>query len=518
MNRPNVLLIMSDQHLAEAMSCEGHAHVQTPHLDRLAASGLRFRRAYAQDAICGPSRCSMITGLYPRTLGILTNGDGPPSDPNASLPSEVGRGGEAMRHARPLAPVVRQTPLPNHLREHGYHAACFGKQHLHRDLGVVWDEAESVLPGETPMTYFDWVQERGYLHTFLRDWIADTGRALPGLGTAFNASSSLASQVSDLPSDQTMEAYVRDRTISYLRQAKSLGRPFFCKASFYRPHQPYTPTREYAQRIDPAALQLPASFHQPADQLPPGLAQARADRQRPVDVATAHDDLTIFRSFLRNYYALIHEVDDCVGDILRVLDEEGLAEDTIVLYVSDHGEFAGNHGLFEKFAFDHNIYESTVRVPFMLSWPGHIAPGQVSDDLIELVDIYPTILAAAGLPMPLCEPLSGVPLIDQNGARRPERRAFSVTENWVQTTVITDRWKYGRWNVPPATQGPRQMPMRDYRAFGDMVFDRTKDFHETSNVAATAEGRAVAARLSEMLAQWERATPNAAQAWNAADR
>lgn len=422
-----------------------------------------------------------------------------------------------MRYARPLAPTVNQTPLPNHPRRHGYHTACFGKQHLHRDLGVQWDEAFSVLPGETLLTYFDWVQERGYLHTFLRDWIAETGRALPGLRTAFNASSSLVRQVSELPSSETMEAYVRDCTINYLRRARSLGKPFFCRASFYRPHQPYTPTREYADRLDPLTIPPPASFNEPAENLPPGLAQARGDRVRPVDIATAHEDPRIFKEFIRNYYALIHEVDDCVGRLPAVLDEEGLAENTLVFYVSDHGEFAGNHGLFEKFAFDHDIYESTVRVPFLMSWKGRVAPGQLSDDLTELVDIYPVILSAAGLPAPGSEPLPGLPLIGSDGSRRAERRAFSVTENWVQTTVVTERWKYGRWNAPPSSQGSRQMPPRDYRACSDMVFDRASDFHEMTNVINTTEGRSVAENLRALLAGCEAATPNDGQVWNRSD-
>lgn len=472
--RPNILLLFSDQHHAGILGCEGHPDVKTPNLDRLATAGVRFSRAYCQNGVCGPSRASLMTGLYSRTLGVLDNGNGIPQG-------------------------VSATPLPVHLKQNGYTVACFGKQHLTPAFKTDWwDEAYSTLPDETPSTYWNWIDERGLFDVFLPDWLAEFGDRMPGV--SYNYSAPLLARPSKLPPDATMEAYVAQKTIDFLRRQKNAEKPFFCWCSFYRPHQPYTPIRKYFDRYDPATITVPGSLHQPLEQLPPMMQDWRKNEKRPVNLAEAARNERIYRNFLACYYALVSEVDAHIGTILDVLERVGLAENTIVLYTSDHGEFVGHHGMIEKCHQGHSVYEDTLRVPFFVYWKGHTRANLLCKDLVELVDLVPTVLDLVSLPAPEGLPLPGRSLKPTLFEGRPVGRTFAIAENYSQVAVITDRYKLGHWIESP-------FPNRDFRTFGDMLFDRQTDPLEMNNVNDAPESATIKAQLLEYLKTWERDTP-----------
>ncbi len=486
--RPNVLLLFADQHKASVLGSEGHPDAITPNLDRLASEGVRFPRAYCQDGICVPSRCSMMSGLYPRTLGCLANGD--------------------------RTDVMREVmPLQKALQANGYLTAAFGKRHLALACDDGWDVAASHMRGESPDdNYVAWVEAQGYGEAFAHDWAAEFGRGPKG-GSAEHTEipfALLATRKSRLPDGMTMEAFTARRTVEFLEQQKDSGRPFFCWSSFYRPHQPYTPLAKYLDRFphdrwgsgvrNGDAIRMPDTLEQAAGELPPMLQDWHRGANRVWRLDEARANPQLYRDYVAAYYALVMEIDDHVGTILAALERLGLSEDTIVIYTADHGDFVGSHGMVEKCAPGHNVYEDTLRVPLIVRWPERVRRGEVSDDLVELVDIYPTLMELCACSVTASShALQGRSLAGTLKDGSPVGREFCVSENWSQAAVITDRYKLGAWLEPRDARHP------DFREWGDMLFDLEADPLETRNVIA--ELPEVTERLAAHLRGWERLIP-----------
>lgn len=484
-NPPNILFLFTDQHNAGVLGCEGHPDIRTPNLDSLAAGGTRFSRAYCQDAVCTPSRCSLFTGLYPRTLGCLENAD------RSSVMEEV-------------------VSLPTALKASGYATAAFGKRHLHQACDNGWDLKASHLVKESPDdNYVQWVMKRGWGEAFDWDWAAEWGRGAEGTAAEQREIpfAMMSVRESHLPEETTMEAWTKIRTVDFLKSRANSSQPFFCFSSFYRPHQPYTPLPRYYARFDRTrwgrgrnfgdGIFAPPSLRESVGALPPIFQELHSGSNRiwRLDLARSKDQ--IYRDYLAAYYALVEEIDDHVGDILRTLKESGLWENTLVIYASDHGDFVGAHGMVEKCASGHNIYEDTLRVPLIFHQPGTVRAGVISHGLAELVDIYPTLAELCDLRMPsLKHPLQGTSLAGtlRHGERVP--RSMSVSENWFQTTVITDRFKLGKWTEPRRPESP------DFRPFGDMLFDRLKDPLEIHNISGQPDYLEVEAQLRSHLEDW----------------
>ena len=235
---------------------------------------------------------------------------------------------------------------------------------------------------------------------------------------------------------------------------------------------------------------MPATLHQPADQLPPMLAALRKNEKGIWCLGKAAQDEQLYRNYIGAYYALVQEIDHWVGEIFRALEENGLAENTIVVYTTDHGDFVGAHGMIEKAALGHNVYEETLRVPLIFWWSGHLATGYRSKDLVELLDIYPTLVELTGIALPeLKYPLQGISLRRNLMTGKPVKRTYTVSENWSQATVITRDEKLGIWLDPKPVS-------RDYRAFGPMLFERATDPGEVNNLAADPARAATVKRLT----------------------
>ena len=348
--RPNILILYSDQHQGSCTGYEGHPDVLTPHLDKIAAEGVRFSRAYVNDGVCAASRQSFMSGLYPRTLGSLDNSLHPLTT--------------VQKEARSLAQTMGE--------EGGYATATFGKRHLgtikDKGLDKGWDMKFSHRLGrDKEGTYLNWLEDLGKNpqtgNDFLDEFYVDKAAC---------DDADLCTRTSILPSNMTMEAWTRMKTIDYIQNHDST-KPFFLWSTFYRPHQPYNPQPKfldmYEERVsgwkdtwgdglrNDGSIRKPSNLEQDRYDLPRGLKNARKKKSIPWNLGKAADDHQIYRDYIASYYALVTEVDEYVGDILRVLEEEGLANDTIVVYTSDHGEFAGRHGLVSKLASTHSIYE-----------------------------------------------------------------------------------------------------------------------------------------------------------------
>jgi len=471
--KPNVLLLFADQHNADVLGCAGHPIVKTPNLDALAAQGVRFTRAYCQDAICVPSRTSLMTGLYPRTTGCLNNGDSPVSQ-------------------------AKLYPLQQVFQSAGYLTGCFGKRHLPRPtLAMGWDRSATVIsPKQDPSdeNYQDWIQTRG-----------------PGQAEAFkkdspgSLQSDMGCHISQVKPENRIEAYTALKTKEFLRDCQKQGKPFFCWASFHGPHQPYTPPAKWADLYPVVEMPLPASWNEPIDHLPPGLQNWRRNTKDPWCLAKAAEDPALYRQYIAYYFAQVTEVDHCIGEVLAELDALGLRSNTIVIYASDHGDFVARHGMIEKCAVFHNVYEETLRVPLIVSWPQRFQEGVTCGSLAELVDLYPTLVELLGLHRPAGAPkLAGRSLVPALTDGKPIGRAYAISENWSQVSVITDRYKLGVWIDPT----PRYA-QRDFRKkTPDLLFDHEKDPQELVNLAGKPDYAAVEKQLRAYLADWVSRTPD----------
>jgi arylsulfatase len=215
----------------------------------------------------------------------------------------------------------------------------------------------------------------------------------------------------------------------------------------------------------------------------------------------------IYQRYIAYYYALTSEVDHCCGLVLKELENLGLAEDTLVIYASDHGDFVAHHGMVEKCALGHNVYEDTLRIPMIWSWPGRLAQGQVRDDLVELLDLFPTVLELTGVDRPLganVPPLAGRSLVPTLTRGDAVGRRYAFSENWSQTSVIGERHKLGVWTDPSPTHTKFDVRGK----FPDMLFDRETDPMEVRNLSGQKEAAAVERELREALQDWEERTPS----------
>jgi len=471
--QPNVLLLFADQHNADVMGCAGHPLVKTPNLDQLAATGVRFTRAYCQDAICVASRTSLLTGLYPRTTGCLDNGDSPVSQ-------------------------AKLYPLQQVFQSAGYLTGCFGKRHLPRPtLALGWTHSATVIsPQQDPSdeNYDDWIKTRGpgQAAAYVLD---ERGSLLADMGC----------HISAVQPENRTTAYTALKTREFLRDCQKQGKPFFCWASFLPPHQPYTPPATWAALYPVESMPLPASVNEPINHLPPGLQNWRRKTTDPWCLGKAAQNPELYRRYIAYYLAQVTEVDHFIGDILEELGALGLRDNTIVIYASDHGDFVARHGMIEKCAVSHNVYEETLRVPLIISWPQRFQKGVTCNSLAQLLDLYPTLVELLGLQRPAAAPkLAGRSLVPTLVEGQPTGQAYGVSENWSQVSVVTDRYKLGVWIDPT----PRYAP-RDFRKlFPAMLFDREKDPQELVNLAGKPEYAAVEAQLRADLAEWADRTPD----------
>lgn len=490
--KPNVIVLFTDQHQKAAMGIEGHPDVITPHLDQLAQESVIFDRAYAAQGICVPSRSALMAGLSVRTMGFLNNGG------KTSV----------MNEALSMASIFKQN---------GYRTYAFGKRHLRDSIGAGWDvkKGHGYHPGDND-NYVSWIERNGYAREFAEDWAAEFGKGPRG-SSEFESeipTADLGTRISKLPEDYTMEAYTAMETIKVIEAQEDGDKPFFIWSSFYRPHQPYNPLPTYMALYDVStwgegtrtggAIKMPESFYEPTENLPPQLQGQRNGNNKVWNMDKAFANEQLWRDYIGGYYALVTEIDHHVGEILKALEDHGMDEETIIIYTSDHGDFVGNHGMVEKCAFGQNVYEDILNIPLMFRVPGKQGNGKRVAELVTNIDVLPTLIDLLDLEVPeLKHPLQGTSLVDVMYEGGSLGREYIVSESWSQATVITDNYKLGIMLDPTEAR-----PDLDYRAFGDMFFDRQKDPLEVNNGIDAAEYQEQVARLKGYFEEYMRQTPD----------
>ncbi len=430
--RPNILLITSDQQHWDTLGVT-NPRIATPALDRLAAEGTRFDRAYCANPVCTPSRASIITGLYPAWHGAWTIG--------VKLPEDVPTVGDHLRaggyattligkaHFQPLASAPDQTSLECQptLRDldfwRGFHGPWYGFEHIE----VARNHADEAHAGQH---YAIWLEERGLTNwrDYFQPWPPDP--AAPKRRHAW-----------DLPPELHYTTWTAERTIAAIERDVAAGRPFFTWASFHDPHPPYLVPEPWASRYRPEEMEPGRLVPGELDALPPHFGKTQETRPdysawRETPFAnhgfTSHlIDEAQLRADIAVYYGMIAFMDQQIGRILDALDRLGVAGNTIVVFTTDHGHFLGQHGLIAKGAFH---YEDLLRVPFLVRRPGQAPAGGVSGALQSLVDLAPTFLDAAGLPVPgLMQGVSQWPVWRGATARA---RDWAMVENRHQPTAL----------------------------------------------------------------------------------
>ena len=360
--RPNLLFIMDDQHRHDYLSAAGATFVRTPNLDRLAERGVRFSQCITNAPVCAPARIGLASGYQPARLGCLDN--------NCYLPRHI-------------------TPYFARLRDAGYRVGCVGKLDLakpdpyngrHGDRPRVFGwgfthpvECEGKMHAgmaDRPRgPYGFWLQEQGLFKRFRADYAARKARGwIEG-----------ASHDSILPEDAFEDAYIGRRAAEWIDDVPD-DYPWHLFVSFVGPHDPFDPPTSYAERNRGAAV--PPAIRGNEEGKPAWVNARRRD--------LSEDEVAVTR---RQYCAAIELIDDQVGRIIEAVERRGMAEDTIVVFASDHGEMLGDHGLYTKSV----PYEAALRVPLIAAGPG-IAGGRTSDALVELIDVNPTLCGLAGLP------------------------------------------------------------------------------------------------------------------------
>lgn len=357
-NRPNILWICTDQQRADTIGALGNEYINTPNLDRLCREGTAFTRAFCQSPICTPSRASFLTGLYPSTVHGNINGN-----------------------AR-FTPGERFRLITKRLADVGYTCGLSGKLHI----ASAWNGSEE----RTDDGYSEFHFSHSPTQTFDRNnqyvaWLQDSGKLDAVLDSAKldRAQRRGVKYREDVPAELHQTAWCTDRTIDFMQTHQH--DPWLMSVNIFDPHPPYDAPGAYADRYDP-------------DQLPePVFVESDLEHQNRLAShffqTPAKKPDRKCREQLASYYGMIELVDENVGRMLRTLEETGQRENTMVIFTSDHGNLIGDHGLSFKGC---RFYEGLVRVPLIVSWPGHVQQGSIVEALVELTDIVPTLADCCG--------------------------------------------------------------------------------------------------------------------------
>jgi len=469
---PNILFIMTDQQRWDSLGANGNGLVRTPGFDRLASGGANFTHAFVQAPVCVPSRISFFTGRYPH----------------------------AHRNRVNYTPLDRsETLLQARLKAAGYRTATVGKLHY-----------TPPTPEEAHRSGFDDVELHdgvGFTDPW-SDYVAwrrehDPLKDIPYRALAKDIAPGKNPFRAALAAEHTETAWLGARARHHLRELAAAGRPFFLYASFWKPHAPFEVPEPYASRYDAVEFPLPDRMtEEDVRKLPPPL-QKLALRGGAGFLDTPRDRL---QWELRSYHGAIAHVDAEVGAILDTLKELGLDRETIVVFSSDHGDQLHEHGIQGKNCF----FEASVRVPLMISWPGRVKAGR-RDELVETVDLLPTLFELAGLPEPReSQGRSLAPLIADVG------RPYVARDAVFSENIIPEVISSGKLDLPfekgKGVDGVRHPDAKMVRTskwkyvyypegFAEL-YDLEADPGERTNLAGREDHRAVETEMKDRLLRW----------------
>jgi len=445
----NVLFITTDQHHWSAMGYL-NPEVKTPNLDRLVRRGTTFHRAYTVNPTCTPTRASWITGLYPSQHGAYSLGTKLMEDV-PTLGDVFHRHGYATAlvgkaHFQPLAETEEYSSLESYPTLHdldfwrGFHGPFYGFDHVE----LARNHTDESHVGQH---YAIWMKEKG--HKNWREYFRPTSPENLKLEGKDQPDSSRAGirpgDSWDIPEEIHYNTWIAERTNALMEQYHEEKRPFFLWASFFDPHPQYMVPEPYAGMYDPDKVSVPEHREGEFDDKPPHFEMTqqetpdfsayREPEGNGIHGAKSHlSPREVKARKIATMYGMVTMLDTYIGKILDRLEELGLAENTLVCFTTDHGDFWGQHGLTAK-AIHH--YEDLLRVPLVASMPGTIPQGIVSESLQSTVDLAQTFLGMAGIPVP--RTMTGVDQSDVWTGKTATIRDHVIVENQHQPTTMNMR-------------------------------------------------------------------------------
>jgi len=459
----NLLIIMSDQHKRDCLGVAGDPIASTPNLDAFARTSVRFSNAYCTNPVCTPSRASILSGLYTHNH-------------------------ESRNNSVPMP--AKHKIIAHHFSRAGYLTGLIGKMHF----------VDAQTHGfDYKLDFNDWYQFLGPKTKLYADELsrANSGSGLPEIddlwrdfGDPWTGSRDLDDRqgpvavgaVSKIPERDHFESFVVRESIRFLRKQAAQRQPFLLVCSFLKPHDPFMPAARFAKMFRAEDMRLPDSWGKLDLSQAPADVRSAIQRNAPTPELASADAA---RQRIAFYYANLAQMDDCAGSVLRTLSELGLAENTTVVYTSDHGEMLGERGMWQKFEF----YESSCGVPLMIRSPGISANGVCSAPISQ-VNLLPTLAELCDVPV--TSPLDGESFSRQ--LRRPDTpfdhpvfAEYNLGNPKAKYMIRDGDLKYTFWthDIPE-------------------LYDLKADPHEMSNLAMRPEHQNDAARLKARLFSWHK--------------
>ncbi|MFM9970998.1 MAG: alkaline phosphatase family protein [Burkholderiales bacterium] len=490
----NVLFIMCDQLRADYLSCYGHPHLKTPHIDTLAARGTRFTRAYVQAPVCGPSRMSTYTGRYSMSHGATWN----------FVPLPVG-----------------ERTLGDYLRPHGVRTALIGKTHMKPDeegmarLGLSHKDGDGLLvsecgfepyarddgiyfkaDGSPEETYNRYLNRMGYpgtnpWHDYANSGEGPNGEVLSGWNMRNAPHAARAKE------EHTETAFCTDQAMAFMTEQGD--KPWCLHLSFIKPHWPYIAPAPYHAMFGEGDI-IPAVKSE----------EERRDANPVYGAFMKHQDSQSFareevrKAVIPTYMGLVKQIDDHLGRLFRHMEASGRMSDTLIVLTADHGDFLGDHWLGEKEMF----YEQSARVPMIVVDPDDAAPrGVVSDDLVESIDLVPTFIEALGFDAPM-HILEGRSLLPRVRHGKPVGREAAFSELDYATYVARDILGRGVNDCRAVMVRTPRWKYVHFDGYGPQLFDLENDPQELRDLGSDAAHATVRAEMKERIFQWMRQRKN----------
>lgn len=426
---PNVLFLAADD-LRCDLGCYGHPLVKTPNLDRLAERGILFQNAYCQQAVCNPSRASLLTGLRPDALKLWN----------------------LTKHFRDEMPDV--VTLPQHFRQHGYFT---------QNIGKIFHNWRTEIKGD-PVS---WSVPAVMHYARHGDDKPQSGSAIPD-----NLASAIRCECRDLPDNAYFDGRIADLAVEAIRKRSDDPQPFFLAVGFWKPHLPFNAPKKYWDLYDRSNVDLPPNPDWPANAPRIAWHNSRELLGNPAKVLSDDD----VRELRHGYLAAISYLDAQVGKVLDELERQQLADNTIIVFWSDHGFHLGEQSLWAKTS----NFELDARVPLIIATPDGLSRGKTTASLVELLDLYPTLNEACSLPMPVgLQGKSLMPILKDPAksvkrfamTQHPRPAYYDKTMDAMGYSIRTVQYRYTEWRNPQS---------------GDLVakelYDHGTDPHETTNV------------------------------------
>ena len=470
--RPNILLLVADQHRYDAVGCYGNPTIITPTLDAMAQEGTLFEACYVTNPVCSPSRASFVTGLYPRNHGLWANGV--ELSPDAKMVSRV-------------------------LADAGYDCGMAGKQHLgpcaegsetRRDDGYrVYKWSHDPINRSEDNTYHRWL-EQNYPEIYEREIL---NRPLESGNTRNMAKGPTA--LDTVPVEAHYSHWIANEAIDFIKDdRRDADQPFYFAANFFDPHHPFGAPEEFRKLYDAAAMPDPIGSVEELLEKPS--TQRESSEKSYGGAAPGFVDYTKdeLHEAKASYYAMISMVDSEISRVLDVLQERGELENTLVIYTSDHGEMLGDHAMMLKGPM---LYDPAVRVPLIMKWPLGLKAGRRVPELVQNIDITSTLLSVAEIPDAL--PSQGSDLIGLANGESPIWRDWALCEyrdsrHGSETPVHTTMLRHGDyklviWHGPPAT----------IRSRDGELYNLSTDPNELNNLFHSSDHRDTRELMKDIL-------------------